>query len=153
MGGPEIGDVLSTNHLTEGGLGLISWSIFKGGQIHANIRAKKEEEKQALYAYQSAVLKAVQDAEDALVRYAKEQHRFLALQSAVTNAKSSVSLSQQQYRIGLVTYVNVMTAEQQYRQAQDQLVQSRQVLAQDLISLYKALGGGWPESDTGLARK
>ncbi|HEX4533121.1 MAG TPA: TolC family protein, partial [Rhizomicrobium sp.] len=85
----------------------------------------------------------IQDAEDALVRYQKEQHRFLSLRSAVETGRSSVALSKQQYNAGLVTYVNVLTSDQQYRQAQDQLVQSRQALAQDLISLYKALGGGW----------
>ncbi|HEY2034552.1 MAG TPA: efflux transporter outer membrane subunit [Rhizomicrobium sp.] len=147
MGGPQIGDVLSTNHLTEAGVGQITWSIFNGGQVRANIRAKKEEERQALYAYQSAVLKAIQDAEDALVRYTKEQQRFLALQSATRTAQSSVTLAERQYRVGLVTYVNVLTAEQQYRQSQDQLLQSRQALSQDLISLYKALGGGWSTSD------
>ncbi|HEY8948258.1 MAG TPA: efflux transporter outer membrane subunit [Rhizomicrobium sp.] len=146
MGGPQIANVLSTNHLTEAGAGQITWSIFNGGEIHANIRAKTEEERQALYAYQSAVLKAVKDAEDALVRYEKEQHRFLALQSAAQTAQSSVALAKQQYRVGLVTYVNVLTSEQQYRQAQDQMLQSRQALSQDLISLYKALGGGWLEN-------
>ncbi|HEX4532947.1 MAG TPA: efflux transporter outer membrane subunit, partial [Rhizomicrobium sp.] len=105
MGGPQIANVLSTNHLTEAGAGQISWSIFSGGQIHANINAKTEEEKQALFAYQSAILGAIQDAEDALVRYQKEQHRFLSLRSAVETGRSSVALSKQQYNAGLVTYV------------------------------------------------
>jgi outer membrane protein TolC len=146
MGGPQIANVLSTNHLTDAGVGQITWSLFKGGQIHANIRAKTEEEQQALFAYQSAVLKAIQDAEDALVRYVKEQHRLIDLQSAVETAHSSVTLAQQQYRVGVVNYVSVFTNEQQFRQAQDQMLQSRQALSQDLIALYKALGGGWNDA-------
>ena len=74
-----IGGLFNSSSITEAGLGGISWPIFHGGQIHANIRAKEEEEKQAYYAYQKAVLGGVQDAEDSLVRYQTEQQRFVAL--------------------------------------------------------------------------
>jgi outer membrane protein TolC len=52
-------------------------------------------------------------------------------------------LSRQQYDAGLITYVTVLSAQAQYTSAQDQLMQSRQTLAQNLMSVFKALGGGW----------
>jgi NodT family efflux transporter outer membrane factor (OMF) lipoprotein len=140
---PSLAGLLSTNNMTRAGVGQITWPIFNGGETHANIRSKKEGEQQAYFAYRSAVLKAIQNAEDALVRYTTAQRSLLNLQAAAQTAASSVSLAQNQYRAGLVTYVNVLTAEQQYREAQDQLLQGRQQLAQDLIGLFKALGGGW----------
>jgi multidrug efflux system outer membrane protein len=63
---------------------------FKGGQIRANIHAKQEEEQQTYYAYQKAVLGAVKDVEDALIRYTTEQQRLVALAKAVTFGRSSL---------------------------------------------------------------
>lgn len=153
MAGPAISNVVSTNNLAEGGVGQITWSIFNGGQIHANIRAKKEEDKQALYAYQEAVLKAIQDTEDALVRYDNEQRKIIYLKQAEDRSSSSVKLATQQYRVGLVTYLNVLSAQADYRKAEDSLLQSRQMLSQDLISLYKALGGGWSEAEPKMSER
>ena len=56
-------------HRRSAGLGGVTFPIFHGGQIHANITDKEEEDKQAYYAWQKAVLGGIQDAEDALARY------------------------------------------------------------------------------------
>jgi NodT family efflux transporter outer membrane factor (OMF) lipoprotein len=140
---PTLGGLFSTRNLTRAGVGQINWPLFQGGQGRANVRAKKEEERQAYFAYRAAILKAVRDAEDALVRYAKEQQRLAALQAALQTAKASVALAKQQYKAGVANYARVLSGEQQWRAAQDQAIQSRQALAQDMIALYKALGGGW----------
>jgi outer membrane protein, multidrug efflux system len=147
--GPHIGDLLSASHFGTIGFGQITWPIFQGGQIHANIRAREEETQQAYLAYQQAVLAALQNTEDALARYTNEQQRYLSLQAAVQSAQSSAVLAHNQYRAGLVTYLNVLTAETTLLSARDELTQSRQQLAQNLVSLYKALGGGWSNSEIG----
>jgi NodT family efflux transporter outer membrane factor (OMF) lipoprotein len=145
--GSHLSNLLSGSNLGQAGLGSIMFPIFHGGQIQANIRAKKEEEKQAYYAYQKAVLGAVQDVEDALARYTTEQERLVQLDRAVSASQSSSSVALQQYRAGLVTYVNVLTAQASELSARDQREQSRQAFAADLVSLYKALGGGWQDTD------
>jgi multidrug efflux system outer membrane protein len=149
--GNQLSNLLSGNNLGEVGLGSIMWPIFHGGEIHANIRSKKEDAQQAYYAYQKAVLGAVRDTEDALTRYTTEQQRLIQLERAVASGNSSASLARQQYRAGLVTYVDVLTAQANALSAQDQLEQSRQALATDLVSLYKALGGGWQDTDSATA--
>lgn len=141
--GPHLSDLLSGSNFGVVGLGQITWPIFHGGQIRANIRAKEEEAQQAYLAFQQSVLKALQDAEDALARYTNEQRRLLPLQAGVQSARSSERIAEQQYRAGLVTYLNVLAAQTTLLGAEDQLTESRQALAQDLVSLYKALGGGW----------
>jgi outer membrane protein TolC len=143
----SLGSLFNTTSLNEVGVGMISWPIFHGGEAHANIRAKREEEQQDYLAYQKAVLAAVQDSEDALVRYAAEQRRTLALGKALTRDQSSTTIAAQQYQAGLTNYVNVLTAQSNELQVNDQLAQSKQALAADLASLYKALGGGWHEDD------
>jgi len=142
----HISNLLSGENFGQVGLGSIMWPIFHGGQIHANIRTKEEEEKQAYFSYQKSVLAGLQNAEDALVRYQTEQQRFLALEEAVRTARQSTELALQQYRIGLVAYVSVLQAQSTQLTAEDNLAQSRAGLTTDLVSLYKALGGGWKEA-------
>jgi NodT family efflux transporter outer membrane factor (OMF) lipoprotein len=144
--------LFNSSSLSEIGAGSITFPIFHGGQIHANIRAKEEEQKQAYYAYQKAVLGAVQNAEDALVRYETEQQRFVALQEGVKSARQSTDLALQQYRAGLVIYTSVLQAQSTQLTAEDNLAQSQAALTSDLVSLYKALGGGWKEGDLTEAR-
>ena len=110
-------------------------------------RAKQEESQQAYFAYQKAVLGAVQNSEDALVRDAAEQRRFTTLRQAAHAGPILGPDRNQQYQAGLTNYVNVLTAQSNELQASDQLAQSSAALATDLASLYKALGGGWHADD------
>ena len=130
----------------------ISWPIFHGGQIHANIRAREEEEKQAYYAYQKAVLGGIQNAEDALARYQTEQQRYVTLDGAAQTARQSTALALQQYKVGLTPYINVLQTQSTQLTAQDNLAQSRAALTADLVSLYKALGGGWKDDGDKAAK-
>ncbi len=127
--------------------GMISWPLFQGGKLRANVRVTKEQETQAYLAYRKSVLAALQDAEDALTRYAAEQRRLTSLLESQAAASSSLHIAEEQYRAGLVTFINVLTASASLLTADDQVAQSRQALAQNLVSLYKALGGGWSASD------
>ena len=141
--GSGLGNLLSGGNLGEVGLGAITWPVFHAGQIRANVHSKEEEAKQTYYAYQKTVLGAVQNVEDALARYTTEQQRLVALERSEESAKFSIAIATQQFRVGTVTYVNVLAAEASELSVRNQLEQSRQVFATDLISLYKALGGGW----------
>jgi outer membrane protein, multidrug efflux system len=137
------GSSLGGPNLAELGIGSITWPVFHWGQTQANMQAKEEEEKQAYYAYRKAVLTALQNVEDALSRYTTEQRRLVAIERADATAEASKAIAVQQFRVGAVPYVNVLVAETNELLVRDQLVQAREVFAIDLISLYKALGGGW----------
>jgi NodT family efflux transporter outer membrane factor (OMF) lipoprotein len=143
--GNRFSNLFSSGNLGEVGYGGITWPIFSAGKIEANIRSKEEDRNQAYFSYQKAVLGAVRDAEDALARYRTDQQRLIALERAAESGRSSVEISSQQYRAGLAPYLNVLSAEANYLSVSGQLVQSRQALVTDLVSLYKALGGGWSE--------
>jgi NodT family efflux transporter outer membrane factor (OMF) lipoprotein len=141
----RLNNLLSTSNLGEFGLLQITWPIFAGGKIHANINAKKEETTQAYLAYQKSLLGAVKDAEDALTREATDILRVQALDRAARSAQSSALIARQQYAAGFVTYINVLQTQATDLLTRDQLVQGQLALATDLVSLYKALGGGWQE--------
>jgi outer membrane protein, multidrug efflux system len=146
LAAPSIGALFNSTSLGEAGIGTMTWPIFNAGKTKANIGAKTEEENQAYYAYQKAVLGAVQNAEDALTRYAADQQRFIALQGAADTARISTQLALQQYRAGFTVYTSVLQSQSQELTSRDNLAQAQAQLSTDLVSLFKALGGGWQET-------
>src|SRR5581483_437994 len=139
------GKLFDSSSLGNFGAGMISWPIFQAGKVRANVHANEEQQKQAYLAYRKSVLVALQDAEDALVRYDGEQRRLVSLRQSLAAAASSRHIAEEQYRTGMVTFINVLTATTTELTAQDEVAQSTQALAQDLVSVYKAIGGGWSD--------
>jgi NodT family efflux transporter outer membrane factor (OMF) lipoprotein len=125
------------------------WRLFDAGRIRAGIRAQNARQEQALALYEKAVLTSFEDVENALVALAKEQSRNQPLRIAVASSRNSLEISRDQYRNGLTSFINVLDAERSLYQTEDTLVQSDQAVAQDVIALFKALGGGWEEPGTG----
>ncbi len=121
----------------------VQWRIFDAGRIRANIRVQNARQEQALAAYEETVLMSFEDVENSLVAYAKEQIRRRSLEDAVTSSRDSLHLANQLYSNGLASFINVLDAERSLYQAEDAQVQSDKAVTQNLISLYKALGGGW----------
>jgi outer membrane protein, multidrug efflux system len=121
----------------------ISWPIFDAGRVRANINVTNEVQRQALDDYQQTVLTALKDVEDSLSSYQTEQVRRAALADAVTAAHQAVELAKQQYEQGVVDFLTVLDSERAEFATEDSLAQSDRDISTDLVSLYKALGGGW----------
>jgi NodT family efflux transporter outer membrane factor (OMF) lipoprotein len=121
----------------------VSWPILDWAKLHAAIGAADEEEAQALLAYQTAILQALKDVEDALVQYGQERERHAELLRAVDETRRARKLTTEIYAQGLSDQTATLEAERAVFQAEDQLAQSEASLRVGLISLYKALGGGW----------
>lgn len=121
----------------------ISWPIFQGGRIRANIEVQNEREEQAAINYGRSIMNALEDVENSLVAYAQEQLRQDAVQAAVEANEAAVRISNERYVSGLESFLNVILAQQSLFNTEDQLVQSQRAELTYLVSLYKALGGGW----------
>jgi outer membrane protein TolC len=121
----------------------LSMPIFNWGKLNANINSKKAQFEQAFLTYQSTVLAAFQEVEDALIAYNKEQERRKALAQAVAANQLAVQLASERYQKGLTAFIDVLESQTALYQAQSLLVTSESVLANHLVALYKALGGGW----------
>jgi NodT family efflux transporter outer membrane factor (OMF) lipoprotein len=121
----------------------MTWPIFEGGRIRANIEVRNAQEEEALLTYRKTVLIALAEVEDALVAYAKERTRHQALAASAEDFKRSQLLALDRYEEGYDTYLDVLEAQRSLYAAQDSLAQSDQLLIDDLIAIYKALGGGW----------
>jgi outer membrane protein, multidrug efflux system len=121
----------------------VQWELFEAGRIRANVRVQNARQEQALDKYQQTVLVALEEAENALTAYAKEQVRRQSLSQSVAANQQALELSTQLYKSGLVDFLHVLDSERSLYAAQDALVQSDQSVSLDLVQLYKALGGGW----------
>lgn len=128
---------------------LVDWPLFQGGSITANIRQQRALREQAFFSYQKTVLTAFQDVENALVAYGQEGEHRQALNDAVTASRKAATVAMQLYRAGETDFLNVLQAQASLYAAQNALVQSNSSTCQDLIALYKALGGGWEPGLTG----
>ncbi|MDZ7617350.1 MAG: TolC family protein, partial [Patescibacteria group bacterium] len=91
----------------------------------------------------NTVLQANAEAENALVGFLKSQQQSRLLGQSAEAAGESVELVTSQYREGTVDFNRVFNTQQFLTQQQDQLAIARGSVAQNLIQLYRALGGGW----------
>ncbi len=121
----------------------ISWRLFNAGAIRQNIEVQSVVFDQYLLAYETTVLTALEEVENALTRYVEEQFRRERLLEAVNAARKASDLAKDQYQAGLVDFSNVLEAQRSLLSYQDQLAQSDGSVTTNLIGLYKALGGGW----------
>ena len=125
------------------GTAKAAWTLFDGGSVRQNIKLQTAMQEEALGFYESTVLGALQDVENSLVAYANEQDRRDALAAAVQSSQSAFELARYQYSSGLVGFQTVLDTQQTLLSAQDQLGISEAKVTSNMISLYKALGGGW----------
>jgi multidrug efflux system outer membrane protein len=121
----------------------LQWRILDFGRVRAQVRAQTAVQEAALATYEKAVLISLQEAENAVVAYAKEQNRHQALADAVAENRRSLDMADGLYAAGRVNYLDVLDARRSLYQSDDQLALSDQAVSIDLIALYKALGGGW----------
>jgi NodT family efflux transporter outer membrane factor (OMF) lipoprotein len=135
---------LATTPAFEGGIGpSLQWKILNYGRIVNNVRAQEAKFRQAIASYQNTVLKANEEAENGLVQFLRSQRRAQSMAVSVNAAEKAVKVAVAQYKGGLVDFNRVALLEQNLVSQQDLLAQSRGEIAEGLILLYKALGGGW----------
>ncbi|MEW6341312.1 MAG: efflux transporter outer membrane subunit [Pseudomonadota bacterium] len=121
----------------------ISLPVFEGGALVANLHLSQAQQQQAALDYRKAVLMALRDVDNALAVYRTDQARRASLGDSVAAQQAAFELARDSYRKGLVTFINVLDAERQLSDAQQQYAQGTMQVSTDLVALYKALGGGW----------
>jgi multidrug efflux system outer membrane protein len=119
--------------------------------LRPSIEIQSALQEQALLQYETAVLSALEEVENALVAYAQEQQRRDNLGEATAAAQAAVALAQNKYETGLTDFTTVLDAERSLLSFQDQLNQSNGTVTSNLIRLYKTLGGGWTSMVTASA--
>lgn len=118
-------------------------NLFDGGRIRARFAAQDAVREQALIAYEKAILMALEDVENALVAYAVGRERVAARRRAADAAGNAALLARTQYQVGLVDFQKVLDTERTRLTADEGLATAESDVLTAMISLYKALGGGW----------
>jgi NodT family efflux transporter outer membrane factor (OMF) lipoprotein len=121
----------------------VTLPLFTGGRIRSNVAVQTSRHRQAVISYQSTILNALEEVQNALVDYSQEQERRDRLSESVEQSQLAVTLANEQYRAGLTDFLSVLEAQRDLYANEDQLAQSQTSVTTDLIALYRALGGGW----------
>jgi len=139
----SLGNLIATGNRTFSIGPRITWPIFNAGSIRANIQVQSAIQEQTMIQYESTVLSALEEVENALVAYVEEQIRRASLSEAADAAKQALELAQYKYQTGLIDFITVLDAQRSLLSYEDQLAQSAGSISSNLVRLYKALGGGW----------
>ena len=129
----------------------LTWNLFDAARTRQRIEAQSALQEQALAAYEGTVLKAYEEAENALVAYVREQIRRDSLEEAVDAARLADQLARTKYVNGLVDFQQVLDAERAKLAFEEAAAQSSAAVTTDLIAIYKALGGGWKSAGSGIS--
>ncbi|MGN6514201.1 MAG: TolC family protein, partial [Lysobacteraceae bacterium] len=123
----------------------IDWSFLDVGRVRARIAAGHADAEGELARYQQAVLRALEDTENALVRYGRTRSEDAHLESAARDSAEAARLARVRYDAGATGLFEVLDAERSQLQAQDAFADARTRSATSLVALYRALAGGWPQ--------
>ncbi len=121
----------------------VVWNILNWGQITNQVRAQDAVLQAALLTYQQTVLQAQREVEDGLASFAGAQQAAVALRRAVASSRRAASLSLTRYEQGQTDYTTVLLSQRILLEYEDQLAIAETDIPQGLISVYRALGGGW----------
>jgi NodT family efflux transporter outer membrane factor (OMF) lipoprotein len=132
-----------------GSLGpAVYWPLLDFGALDAKIEIADLQTHELLERYKQTILTAVRQVDDANASYRAQQQSLRSLGRALDAAQQATHLATERYDRGLTDFLNVLDAERQQFDLEQRQVVARQTAADDLVALYKAVGGGWPANDT-----
>ncbi len=120
----------------------LRWPLLTGGRVRSQIDAQRARRDQAEAAFEQSVLRAMEDVENSLSSYGRDQRERERLAQAVAAEARAVDLADSRYRAGLDSFLAVLDAQRTLRDGEDRLTAAETRVALSSISLYKALGGG-----------
>jgi len=129
------------------GLGpSFTWNIFDHGRISNNVRVQDARLQQAIESFQNTVLQAAREIDDAAIAVVKTYEQRTTRSAAVRSSERSLALANTLYVEGYADFQRVLDAQRAvFAQAENELSNQSNHLSA-IISLYKAIGGGWPET-------
>jgi multidrug efflux system outer membrane protein len=117
--------------------------IFTGGALAGQVMSAEAIQKQALYQYQKSIQSAFRDVEDALIDQKRSREQLEAQARQVEALRTYARVARLRYDNGYTSYIEVLDAERSLFDAELSYTQTKGTLFQDLVNVYKAMGGGW----------
>ncbi|WP_241505771.1 efflux transporter outer membrane subunit [Parahaliea mediterranea] len=125
----------------------LSWNIFNYGRIRNNVRVQDARLEQALENYRNTVLGAAREIDDAASQIATTAESQGILDESVAAAERSLAIATRRYSEGYSDFQRVLDAQAATFAQTDRATVNRGNHVAAIINLYKALGGGWQQSD------
>src|SRR5690606_19331531 len=122
----------------------IDWSFLDIGRVRARIAAADADAAENLATYEQTVLRALEETENALVRYSRLQREREHLEDAAAAGSEAARLARLRFDGGVADFLQVLDAERSQLETEDRLVQSETRSAVALVGLYRAMAGSWP---------
>jgi NodT family efflux transporter outer membrane factor (OMF) lipoprotein len=144
----EIGDLFNSNSNTDPSSYYlagpsIDWTLFDGGRRRAGIEFAEARVDAAKASYQDTVLRAFREVESSLVAVDRARVRITDLDRLAATARQSADIARRDYERGILDQLTVLDAQRQANRAELLLSDGQVSLLVNVITLYKALGGGW----------
>lgn len=121
----------------------INWTLFDAGRRQAGIQLAEAQVDAAKASYEDTVLRAFREVESSLVAVDRAQVRKSDLARLSVSARRSAEIARRDYELGILDQLTVLDAQRQSNRADLQLAQAEVSLVVKVVTLYKALGGGW----------
>lgn len=139
----DISDAFARNSYVYSIAPTLSWTLFDGfARRSANVTARQNFENE-IDQYNLTVLNAVSEADNAIVAYENDIEYMRSIDEVVKNSNEALNLSLDLYKRGLTAFSNVVDAQLNLLEYQNSFIDAKGDAIVSLISLYKALGGGW----------
>jgi multidrug efflux system outer membrane protein len=117
--------------------------IFTGGAIRGQVKSAEAVQQQALVRYQQFIQTAFREVEDALIDQKRSRERLEIQSQQVLTLRNYARIARLRFDNGYTSYIEVLDAERSLFNAELSQAQTKGVLFQALVNLYKAMGGGW----------
>jgi outer membrane protein TolC len=134
------------------------WNVLNYGRIANNTKAQDAALQQLILNYQYVVLQANGQVEDGLATFLHAQDQTKLLAASVKDYQGALNIVLAQEKVGAVDYSRYATIATALVQQQLLLAQAQGLIAQGLVDVYRALGGGWefrcrPDADAPAANE
>ncbi|RKX36002.1 MAG: transporter [Verrucomicrobia bacterium] len=146
-GESDLGQLFNSESFTYGIGPSFTWPFFNYGRLENNVRVQDARLQQSLFQYREIVIQAAREVEDAMAGFHGTQAQAEVLLEAVQSARRSAKLAILRYTEGFSDYQRVLDAQQALFTQQERYVINKGNEVRSLVSLYKALGGGWQTLD------
>jgi outer membrane protein, multidrug efflux system len=123
--------------------GSLVQPIFAGGRIRSGVKFSEARQQEMVLTYRQTIQQAFRRVSDALVEYHKDREFREDQQQLAFSAQEAAQLSEMRYRGGAASYLEVLTNETNYFDAELGLAQAQSHELVALVQIYQALGGGW----------
>lgn len=130
--------------------GTLTMPIFEGGALTGQLKVDNAHSRELVATYKETILEALVDVENQLVALDKLQQTYHIDLQAEQSAKEAANLARIRYRLGNTDFLTILTIERTLYQSQDTALQTKLLVLQSSVNLFRALGGGFNNSNTSI---